>query len=88
VLVLLLAQSAALIGLVFSASSRAGLLDYAATGHFPGIGPKLLFGVLVAVLPNIVVSGRLPAFAGEVLAGLGLALFAQSRLARRIEIKS
>ena len=88
VLALLLAQSAALIGLVFSASSRTGLLDYAATGHFPGVGPKLLFGALVAVLPNVVVSGRLPAFAGQVLAGLVLALFIQHRLARRTEIRS
>jgi len=87
VLALLLAQSAAVIGLILSADSRMGLLDYAATGHFPGIGPKVLFGALVAVLPNVVVSGRLPVFAGEVLAGLGLAVFVQARLARRIEIK-
>ena len=69
VLALLLAQSAAVFGLIFSATSRTGLLDYAATGHFPGLGPKLLFGAFVAVLPNVVVSGRLPAFAAEVLAG-------------------
>lgn len=87
VLALLLAQAAAVVGLIFSATSRTGFLDYAATGHFPGIGPKLLFGALVAVLPNIIVSGRLPVFAGEVLAGLGLALFVQSRLTRRLELK-
>jgi len=87
VLVLLLAQSAAVIGLIFSADSRMGLLDYAATGHFPGFGPKALFGALVAVLPNIIVPGRLPVFAGEVLAGLGLAFFIQVRLTRRLEIR-
>ena len=87
VLALLLAQSAAVMALVFSATSRTGLLDYAATGRFPGIGAKLLFGALVAVLPNVVVSGRLPLFAAEVAAGLGLALFVQGRLARRLELR-
>jgi hypothetical protein len=87
VLLLLLAQSAAVIGLPFLTTSRNGLLDYAATGHFPGLGPKLLFGALVGVLPNVVVSGRLPYFAGEVLAGLGLALFVRERLIRRLEIR-
>ncbi len=87
VLVLLLVQSATVIGLIFSADPRAGLLDYAATGRFPGIGPKVLFGGLTAVLPNVVVSGRLSIFSGEVLAGLGLALFVQARLTRRLEIR-
>ncbi len=87
VMALLLAQSAAVVALLFSASSRAGLLDHAASGRFPGLGPKLLVGGLVAILPNVVVSGRLVAFAAEVLAGLGLALFAQRRLARTLELK-
>jgi hypothetical protein len=87
VLAVLLAQSAAVMALVFSATSRTGLLDYAATGRFPGIGDKLLFGALVAVLPNVIVSGRLPFFAAEIAAGLGLALFVQGRLARRLEIR-
>jgi hypothetical protein len=88
VLVILLAQTAAVLGLVFSADSRAGLLDYAAAGSFPGLGPKALFGGLVAVLPNVIVSSRPSVFTGEVLAGLGLALFALSRLTRRLEIKN
>ncbi len=87
VLVILLAQAAAVMALVFSATPRTGLLDYAATGHFPGIGAKLLFGALVAVLPNVVVSGRLPVFAAEIAAGLGLALLVQGRLSRRLEIR-
>ena len=88
VLVVLLAQSAALIGLVLSTTSRAGLLDYAATGRFPGLGPKLLFGALAALLPNVVVSARLSVFTAEVLAGLALAVLVQARLARRLEIGS
>ncbi|HDT14022.1 MAG TPA: hypothetical protein ENO03_06660 [Candidatus Aminicenantes bacterium] len=87
VLAILLAQSAALIGLVLSTTSRAGLLDYAATGRFPGLGPKLLFGALTALLPNVVVSARLSVFTAEVLAGLVLAVLVQGRLARGLEIR-
>jgi hypothetical protein len=85
-LVLLLAQSAALVGLLFSATSRTGFLDYAASGRFPGIGSKLLFGGLVAILPNLVVSSRLVAFGAVVLAGLALSLFVQHRLVRALEL--
>jgi hypothetical protein len=87
VLALLLVQAAALAGLIASTTPRPGLLDYAAAGRFPGLGPKLLFGALTAVLPNVIVSGRLPLFAAEVAAGLGLALFVQGRLVRRLEIR-
>jgi len=88
VLVLLLVQAAAVGAMIFSTTARTGLLDYAATGEFPGLGPRLVFGALAAVLPNVVVSGRLSVFAAEVLAGLGLALLVQSRLARRLELRS
>jgi len=86
-LVLLLFQAAAVIGLLFSVTSRTGFLDYAASGRFPGLGSKLLFGGLVAVLPNVVVAGRLAAFGAEVLAGLALSLFVQDRLARGLELR-
>ena len=86
-LVLLLAQSAALVALLLSATSRTGFLDYAASGRFPGLGSKLLFGGLVAVLPNLVVSGRLAAFGAEILAGLALSLFVQHRLVRALELE-
>ena len=85
-LVLLLAQSAALVGLLSSATSRTGFLDYAASGRFPGISSKLLFGGLVAILPNLVVSRRLVAFGALVLAGLALSLFVQHRLVRALEL--
>jgi hypothetical protein len=88
VVALLLAQAAALGLLIASASARTGLLDYAAGGRFPGLGPKLQFGALVAVLPNVVVSGRLPVFAAEVLAGLVLGLVVHDRLVRRLEIRN
>jgi hypothetical protein len=88
VVALLLAQAAALGFLVASASARPGLLDYAAGGHLPGLGPTLQLAALVAVLPNVIVAGRLPVFVGEVLAGLALAVVVQGRLIRRFEIRS
>lgn len=84
---LLLAQAAVVVALLFSVTSRTGLLDHAASGRFPGPGPALLFGGLVAVLPNVVVSPSLFVFGIEVLAGLLLALLVQSRLARRLELR-
>ncbi len=87
VLVLLLAQSASIIALVFTTTARTGLLDYAATGRFPGLGARLVFGAWVAILPNVIVSGRLAWFAAEIVALLGLAVFAQVRLLRRLEIR-
>lgn len=86
VLVPLLAQAGAVIALIMSTTARTGLLDYAAAGRFPGPGAALRFGGLVAVLPNIVVSGRLPVFAAEVLAGLGLAVLVRGRLIRALEL--
>lgn len=87
VLVLLLAQAAAVVGLIVSTSARTGLLDYAASGHFPGLRPKLAFGALVALIPNLVVSGRMPYFAAEVAVLLGLGLFVLRRLTARVEIR-
>jgi hypothetical protein len=87
VLALLLVQAGALIGLIFSTTPRTGLLNYIASGRFPGLGPKLVFGSLVAIVPNVIVSGRLPLYAAEVLALLGLALAAQKRLTARLEIR-
>lgn len=86
VLALLLAQAAVLAALLFTVSARTGLLDYAASGRFPGLVPKLLFGGLALVLPNVVVTGRPTIFAAGVLAGLVAALLVQTRLLRRLEL--
>jgi hypothetical protein len=87
VLSILLAQAAGVLALLFTVSSRTGLLDHAASGRFPGAGSKLLFGGLVAVLPNVVVAGRPSLFAAEVLAGLVAALAVQERLVRKLELR-
>ena len=84
---LFLGQAAVVVALLFSVTSRTGLLDHAASGRFPGPGPALLFGGLVAVLPNVVVSPSLFVFGAEVLAGLVLSFLVQSRLARRLELR-
>ncbi len=86
VLTVLLAQAAALLALLFTASSRTGLLDYAATGRFPGAGAKALFAGLVAVLPNVTVSARPTPFVAEVAAGLGLLAVLRWRLLRDLEL--
>jgi hypothetical protein len=83
----LLGQAAVFVALLFSVTSRTGFLDHAAAGRFPGPGPALLFGGLVAVLPNVIVSPKMSVFGAEVLAGLVLALFVQGRLVRRLELR-
>ncbi|MBP7706073.1 MAG: hypothetical protein KA243_02385 [Candidatus Aminicenantes bacterium] len=87
VLAVLLAQTALLIGLVASASPRAGLLDYAATGRFPGPGPALVFAGLTAVLPNVIVYVRQPLFAVEVAAGLLAGCAVLDRIVGRLELR-
>lgn len=86
VLALLLAQAAVLVALLFTVSARTGLLDHAASGRFPGLGPKLLFGGLALILPNVVVTGRPTLFAAGVLAGLLAALLIRTWLLRRLEL--
>ena len=84
---ILLGQAAVVVALLFSVTSRTGFLDHAIAGRFPGPGPALLFGGLVAVLPNVIVSPKVSVFGAEVLAGLVLALFVQGRLVRRLELR-
>lgn len=86
VVAVLMAQTAALLVLLLTTTARTGLLDYAASGRFPGIGPGLAFGVLVAVVPNLVTSPALFSFGWEVAAGLGLALLVHGRLVGRLEL--
>lgn len=86
VLALLLAQAGVVMALIFSAGSRTGLLDYAATGRFPGAGPQAVFAGLVAVLPNVIVSGRPTVFAAEVAAGLAVLVLLRARLLEGLEL--
>ncbi len=86
VLGLLLVQAGVVLALIFTTGARTGLLDYAATGRFPGAGPKVLFAGIVAVLPNVIVAGRPTVFAAEVLAGLALLVVLRARLIAGLEL--
>lgn len=87
VLSLLLAQAAAVLALLFTTSARTGLLDHAATGSFPGLGPKLLFAGLAALVPNVTVAGRPTVFAAEVAALLVVTGAVWARLIRGLEVR-
>jgi len=87
VLSLLLAQAAAVLALLFTTSSRTGLLDYAATGSFPGLGPKLFFAGLAALVPNVTVAGRPSPFAAEVAVLLLCTGALWMRLIRGLEVR-
>jgi hypothetical protein len=87
VVVILLVQAAALIGLIFSTTSRTGFIDHLAAGRFSGLKSQLLFFGLASVFPNLVVSRRLIHGGLAVLAGLGLALLFQKARLRRLELR-
>ncbi len=87
VVVLLLAQAAALIGLILSTTFRTGFVDHLAAGRFPDLGSRLLFAGLAAVFPNLIVARRLFRGGVVVLAGLVLALLIQRACLRRLELR-
>ncbi|HSA96664.1 MAG TPA: hypothetical protein VLJ16_11465 [Acidobacteriota bacterium] len=87
VLSLLLAQAGAVLVILFTTSTRTGLLDHAASGSFPGLGPKLLFAGLAALVPNVTVAGRPSPFAAEVAFLLLVIGVLWSRLIRGLEVR-
>ena len=86
VVVVLLAQAAWLIGLLFSATSRTGFIDHLGAGTFPDLKSRLLFMGFTSVFPNLVVSRRLFRGGLVVVAGLALVLLLQRALVRRLEL--
>jgi hypothetical protein len=87
VVVLLLVQAAALLGLLFSATSRTGFIDYLGTGRFPDAGSRLLFAAFTSVFPNLIVSPRLVRGGFIVAPGLAVLLLFQKALVRRLELR-
>lgn len=87
VVVILLVQAAGLIGLLFSATSRTGFIDYLGTGRFPDLGSKLLFVGFTSVFPNLIVSPRLLRGGFTVAAGLAILLLFQKALVGRLELR-
>jgi hypothetical protein len=88
VVVLLLGQAAALIGLILSTAARSGFIDHLVSGRFPDLGSKLLFAGLAAVFPNLAVAPRLHRGGAVALAGLLLSLLLQRVRLRRLELKN
>lgn len=86
VVIILLAQAAWLVGLLFSATSRTGFIDHLGTGTFPGPKSWLLFMGFTSFFPNLLVSRRLFRGGLVVAAGLALVLLLQRTLARRLEL--
>jgi hypothetical protein len=87
VLALIVLQSAALMGILFSVGPRTGFLDFLDAGHFPSLVAKLEFLALGAVLPNIVVIGRLRPFTPWIAGLASIVLFVQWMKVRRLELK-
>ncbi len=86
VVIILLVQAAAVVGLLLSVTSRAGFIDHLGDGRFPDLGSRLLLAGLSSVFPNLIVSRRLLPGALAVGAGLAAALFAQKAMTRRLEL--
>lgn len=86
VLALIVVQAAAFMGLLFSAAHRSGFLDLLGVGHFPGFVAKLEFLAFAAVLPNVVVAGRLRPHVLWIVGLIALALFVQWIKVRRLEL--
>lgn len=63
VLALIIAQAAALIGLLADAANGSRLLESLSSGTFSGLGERLKFVALAGVLPNLLVADSLRRFA-------------------------
>jgi len=87
VLALIVVQAAAFMGLLFSAAQKGGFLDLLSAGHFPGFVAKLEFLAFAAVLPNVVMAGRLRHYVLWIVGLTALALFVQWIKVRRLELK-
>jgi len=87
VLVLIVAQAAVFIGLLFSATQKGGFLDLFTSGHFPDFAAKLEFLAFAAVIPNVIVAGRLQSYALWIAGLSALVLFIQWMKIRRLELK-
>lgn len=86
VVVVLFVQAGAFVGLLFSVTNRAGLVDHLVTGILPDTKERLLFAGLIALVPNLAVARKLFAGGFVIAAALGLCLAIQRLLSNRLEI--
>jgi hypothetical protein len=85
VLVLIIAQAAAFIGLIQDAASGHSFLESLASGTVSGPSELLRFAALAAVLPNILVSASLRRFAIWLLPAAAVLLLFQALIVRGSE---
>ncbi len=86
VLVVVVAQAAALLCVMFTLSSWTGLLRAMETGVWPDLKTRLAFMAAAALIPNLVLSPPLYPFALELLALTALAFVWQTAIIRRMEL--
>jgi hypothetical protein len=86
-LVFILLQFAGFFGLLFSAGSRPGFVDYVIDGRLPSVGARFLFHGLLLVFPNIITLPGHGRFAWVPAAGLALGLYLQKLLVSRLELR-
>ena len=87
VLVLIVAQAAAVVGLIVDASGGNRFLEALATGTFSGHGEPLRFIVLASVLPNILVAAPLRRHAPWIIPAAGALFLIQVLIVRRSELR-
>lgn len=87
VLVLVLAQAAAFIGLIQDAASGRSFLESLAAGTISGPSQWLRFAAFAAVLPNVLISGPLRRYAQWLLPAAAVLLVFQALIVRRAEPK-
>ncbi len=85
VLVMIIAQAAAFIGLLMDTAGGHHLLDSLASGKFSGLGEGLKFAALAGVLPNILVGGSLRRYAVWLAPAAGALFLLQSLVVKRSE---
>jgi hypothetical protein len=86
VLVVLIAQAAALLLAMFTLSSRAGLLVAMETGVWPDLRTRLEFLVAAALIPNLVLNPLLYPFSLELVVLTAVACAWQRAVIRRLEL--
>jgi hypothetical protein len=86
VLVVVIAQAAALLLVMFTLSSRAGLLNAMETGVWPDFKTRLEFMAAAALIPNLVLTPPLYPFCLELLVLTAMAFVWQRSIIRRMEL--
>lgn len=86
VLVVVVAQAAALLLAMFTLSSRTGLLKAMESGVWPDLKTRLEFAAAAALIPNLVLSPPLYLFSLELLALTAVAFVWQRAIIRRMEL--